>query len=81
MHDNDVHINHFSIEGLATMGKSVGARVADFFVSQDVYHKSPGAYPGMLFRSRRSIETSQRVASGGKSQARITAARSGPSSR
>jgi 2-polyprenyl-3-methyl-5-hydroxy-6-metoxy-1,4-benzoquinol methylase len=50
MHDNDVHINHFSIKGLADMGRSFGARSADFFVSQDTFFKSPGAYPGMLFQ-------------------------------
>lgn len=50
MHDNDVHINHFSVEGLAMMGQSLGARSTKHFVSQDVFWKSPGAFPGMLFR-------------------------------
>lgn len=50
MHDNDVHINHFTIEGLAQMGRSLGARSTEHFISQDTFHKSPGAFPGMLFR-------------------------------
>ena len=49
-YDNDVHIMHYSIEGLSKMGLSLGARSAEYFVSQDVVYKSPGAYPGILFR-------------------------------
>ncbi|MFC0400944.1 class I SAM-dependent methyltransferase [Paraburkholderia rhizosphaerae] len=48
--DNDVHITSFSIDGMKRMGLSLGARSAEYFVSQDVYHKSPGAYQGVLFR-------------------------------
>jgi SAM-dependent methyltransferase len=48
-YDNDVHITHFSIEGMRRMGLSMGARSADYFVSQDVYQRSPGAYQGFLF--------------------------------
>lgn len=48
--DNDVHITGFSIEGMKKMGLSMGARIADYFVSKDVYHKSPGAYQGVLFQ-------------------------------
>lgn len=48
-HDNDVHITHFSIDGMRRMGLSLGARSAEFFVSQDVYQRSPGAYQGFLF--------------------------------
>lgn len=47
--DNDVHITGFSVEGMTRMGLGLGARTADYFVSQDVYHKSPGAYQGVLF--------------------------------
>ena len=50
-YDNDVHIIHFSRQGLEQMGRSMGAKTADYFVSKDVSTKSPGgAYPGMLFR-------------------------------
>lgn len=48
---NDVHITSFSIEGMKRMGLGLGARTAEYFVSQDVYHKSPGAYQGVLFRT------------------------------
>jgi SAM-dependent methyltransferase len=47
--DNDVHITHFSIEGLRQMGLSLGARAAEYFVSEDVDQRSPGAYQGVLF--------------------------------
>jgi SAM-dependent methyltransferase len=47
--DNDVHITHFSIEGLRRMGLSMGARTAEYFVSEDVDQHSPGAYQGVLF--------------------------------
>ncbi len=50
MHDNDVHINHFSVDGLERLGLSLGARTAEAFVSKDTFWKSPGAFPGMLFR-------------------------------
>ena len=49
-YDNDVHVMHFSIEGLTRMGLSLGARSAEYFVSQDTFYKSPGAYGGVLFR-------------------------------
>ncbi len=48
--DVDVHITNFSIDGMKKMGLNLGARTADFFVSKDTYHKSPGAYQGMLFQ-------------------------------
>jgi SAM-dependent methyltransferase len=47
--DNDVHITHFSVEGMRQMGVAMGARSAEYFVSQDVYFRSPGAYHGFLF--------------------------------
>ena len=49
-YDNDVHITHFSVEGLRRMGLSLGARSADYFVSLDVVNKSPGSYGGVLFQ-------------------------------
>ncbi len=49
-YDNDVHITHFSIEGLRRMGLSLGARSAEHFVSQDLAYKSPGSYGGVLFQ-------------------------------
>ena len=50
LHDNDVHITHFSIEGLKRMGTSLGARNAEYFISRDVVTNSAGgAYPGILF--------------------------------
>lgn len=49
-YDNDVHITHFSIEGMKRMGLSLGARSAEHFVSQDVAQHSLGSYPGVLFR-------------------------------
>jgi len=49
-YDNDVHIIHYSIDGLTRLGMSFGAREAEFFVSKDVVSNSPGAYPGILFR-------------------------------
>lgn len=48
--DNDVHITHFSIEGMTRMGLGLGARAAEYFVSKDTYQNSPGAYQGVLFR-------------------------------
>lgn len=49
-YDNDVHITHFSIGGLKKLGLSMGARRAEYFVSQDSATGSPGgAYPGVLF--------------------------------
>jgi SAM-dependent methyltransferase len=48
--DNEVHINHFSMAGMEMMGRQLGARSVDFWSSQDVYDKSPGSYPGVLFR-------------------------------
>jgi SAM-dependent methyltransferase len=48
--DNDVHITHFSINGMRNMGVSLGAKSSEYFVSKDVYHHSPGAYQGVLFR-------------------------------
>ncbi len=49
-YDNDVHIMHYSVEGMTRMGMSLGARSAEYFVSPDVAHHSPGAYHGVLFR-------------------------------
>ena len=49
-YDNDVHITHFSIEGMKRMGASLGARSSEFWVSEDVYYLSPGSYHGVLFR-------------------------------
>ncbi len=49
-YDNDVHITHFSVEGMRKMGLGLGARNADYFVSKDTAHLSPGAYHGVLFR-------------------------------
>lgn len=49
-YDNDVHIIHYSIEGLRRLGLSFGARSAEYFVSKDVSTRSPGAYPGILFK-------------------------------
>lgn len=49
-YDNDVHITHFSVEGMCQMGLGLGARHADYFVSKDTAHRSPGAYHGVLFR-------------------------------
>ena len=49
-YDNDVHITHFSVEGMRQMGLGLGARNADYFVSKDTAHHSPGAYHGVLFR-------------------------------
>ena len=48
--DNDVHITHFSIEGMKKMGMSMGARSAEYFLSKDTDYASPGAYQGVLFR-------------------------------
>ena len=49
-YDNDVHITHFSVEGMRRMGLGLGAHQADYFVSKDTAHLSPGAYHGVLFR-------------------------------
>ena len=49
-YDNDVHITHFSVEGMKQMGLGLGAREADYFVSDDTAYLSPGAYHGVLFR-------------------------------
>ena len=49
-YDNDVHITHFSVEGMRRMGLGLGARTADYFVSRDTAHHSPGAYHGVLFQ-------------------------------
>lgn len=48
-YDNDVHIMHFSIEGLTRMGMQFGATSAQYFLSEDTVKQSPGAYPGILF--------------------------------
>lgn len=48
--DNDVHITHFSVEGMKRMGLGMGSRSAEYFVSTDTYHRSPGAYQGVLFK-------------------------------
>ncbi len=49
-YDNDVHITHFSVEGMRRMGLGLGARSAEYWVSKDVYTHSPGSYHGVLFR-------------------------------
>ena len=49
-YDNDVHILHFSVDGMKKMGMSMGARTADYWVSKDTYHHSPGSYHGVLFQ-------------------------------
>ena len=49
-YDNDVHITHFSVEGIRQMGLGLGARYADYFISKDTAHHSPGSYHGVLFR-------------------------------
>jgi SAM-dependent methyltransferase len=49
-YDNDVHITHFSIAGMQRMGLGLGARSAEFFISKDVAHHSPGSYGGVLFQ-------------------------------
>jgi SAM-dependent methyltransferase len=49
-YDNDVHITHFSVEGMRRMGLGMGARKADYFISKDTAHWSPGAYHGVLFQ-------------------------------
>ena len=49
-HDNDVHIVHFSIQGLMDMGRQLGARACEYFVSKDTVDNSTGAYHGVLFR-------------------------------
>ena len=46
---NDVHITNFSVDGMKQMGLGMGARIADYFVSKDVFANSPGAYQGVLF--------------------------------
>jgi hypothetical protein len=48
-YDNDVHITHFSVRGLKQMGLSLGARRADYWLSKDTFHHSPGSYHGVLF--------------------------------
>jgi len=49
-YDNDVHITHFSVEGMKRMGLGLGARDAQYWVSQDIWDKSPGSYHGILFQ-------------------------------
>jgi hypothetical protein len=49
-YDNDVHIHHFSHEGLRRMGERSGSRSCESWTSVDVVDRSPGAYPGVLFR-------------------------------
>lgn len=49
-YDNDVHITHFSVEGMRRMGLGLGARTAEYWISKDVYSQSPGSYHGILFR-------------------------------
>lgn len=48
--DNDVHITHFSVEGMRQMGLGLGARSAEYWISRDTFHQSPGSYHGILFR-------------------------------
>jgi SAM-dependent methyltransferase len=49
-YDNDVHINHFSVEGMRRLGESLGARSFEHWTSKDVYENSPGSYPSFLYR-------------------------------
>lgn len=50
-YDNDVHITHFSRQGLVKLGTDFGARSAEYFVAPDrVTNSSGGSYPGVLFR-------------------------------
>ena len=49
-YDNDVHITHFSNQGLVSLGRSFGARSWEFWESKDVVQNSAGAYPGILYR-------------------------------
>jgi SAM-dependent methyltransferase len=49
-YDNDVHIIHFSHEGIVRMGQQFGARSWEIWESKDTVHHSAGAYPGILFR-------------------------------
>lgn len=48
--DNDVHIVHFSVDGLIQMGRDFGAISADYFVSANPASPGSFAYPGVLFR-------------------------------
>jgi 2-polyprenyl-3-methyl-5-hydroxy-6-metoxy-1,4-benzoquinol methylase len=56
-YDNDVHICHFSIDGMKSMGLSLGASAADYYVSKDVVHKSVGSYQYILFSFRGSAHS------------------------
>jgi hypothetical protein len=47
-YDCDVHIIHYSVEGLARLGQDFGARRFEYFVSHDPVHNA-SAYPGILF--------------------------------
>lgn len=47
--DNDVHVTHFSVEGLIAMGRLLGARSAEVVDCRDVVDESPGSYRGVLF--------------------------------
>jgi len=49
-YDNDVHITHFSVKGLKSMGRSLGALSTEYWISEDTFQKSPGSYHGVLFR-------------------------------
>ena len=49
-YDNDVHVMHYSIEGLRQLGLTQGARSAEYFMSNDVVSRSPGCYQGVLYR-------------------------------
>jgi len=49
-YDNDVHITHFSVDGMIQMGNALGARSAEYFVSTDTADRSPGSYHGILFQ-------------------------------
>jgi SAM-dependent methyltransferase len=49
-YDNDVHITHFSTEGIKRLGAQLGARSSEFWESVDVVQHSAGAYLGVLFR-------------------------------
>ena len=50
-YDCDVHITHFSVEGMKQMGINMGAHSADYFVSRTGdAPSSAGAYDGVLFQ-------------------------------
>ena len=48
-YDNDVHINHFTRDGLIKMGADFGAIKIDCWFSKDVVDKSPASYPIIMY--------------------------------